>query len=117
VKAHLNQLNVEEKMTTISATKARDRLDQLIDEIAESHVPVTITGKRHDAVLISAENWASIQEALHLLPGPGTREFIARGLASRDEAQLTGEYFDSEDVLGELDAMPADAKAKVKPAK
>jgi hypothetical protein len=33
------------------------------------------------------------------------QEFIARGLASRDEARLTGEYFAAEDVLHELDDM------------
>lgn len=40
------------------------------------------------------------------------REFIARGLASRDEAQRTGEYFDADDMLDELDAMLTDAAAK-----
>ncbi len=40
------------------------------------------------------------------------REFIARGLASRDEARRTGEYFDAEDVLGELDDLLAQAEAK-----
>jgi len=40
------------------------------------------------------------------------QEFIARGLASRDEAQLTGEYFPAEDVLRELDDMLNNAEAK-----
>lgn len=40
------------------------------------------------------------------------REFIARGLASREEARRTGEYFAAEDVLGEMDAMLAVAEAK-----
>jgi predicted transcriptional regulator len=35
------------------------------------------------------------------------QEFIARGLASRDEARQTGEYFPAEDVLRELDEMGA----------
>lgn len=33
------------------------------------------------------------------------QEFIARGLASRDEARQSGEYFSAEDVLRELDDM------------
>lgn len=43
------------------------------------------------------------------------QEFIARGLASRDEAKLTGEYFAAEDVLHELGDMlnAAEAKARV----
>lgn len=33
------------------------------------------------------------------------QEFIARGLASRDEARQSGEYFSAADVLRELDDM------------
>jgi predicted transcriptional regulator len=40
------------------------------------------------------------------------REFIARGLASRDEARRTGEYFEAEEVLREMDDMLAVAEAK-----
>ncbi len=39
------------------------------------------------------------------------REFIARGLASRDESMQTGEYFDAEDVLDTLDEMLSQAEA------
>jgi len=38
--------------------------------------------------------------------------FIARGLAARDEAKNTNEYFPAEDVLRELDEMHARAQAK-----
>ena len=34
-------------------------------------------------------------------------EFIARGLAARDEARQSGEYYAAEDVLRELDEMTA----------
>lgn len=37
------------------------------------------------------------------------QEFIARGLASRDEAKRSGKYFSAQDVLGELDDMLAAA--------
>ena len=69
-------------MDTISASEARARLYNLIDEAAASHVPVTITGKRNNAVLVSAEDWASIQETLYLLSVPGMRESI---IAARAE--------------------------------
>ncbi len=39
------------------------------------------------------------------------QEFIARGLASRDEAKRSGEYFSAQDVLGELDDMLAAAES------
>jgi predicted transcriptional regulator len=40
------------------------------------------------------------------------QDFIARGLASRDEARITGKYFDSDELLAELDEMLADAETK-----
>ena len=40
------------------------------------------------------------------------KEFIARGLTSRDEAKRTGEYFEAEDVLGEMEDMLLQAQAK-----
>jgi predicted transcriptional regulator len=42
------------------------------------------------------------------------QEFIARGLASRDEAKKTGVYFSSEEVLEELDTIIASAKKKAR---
>ena len=68
-------------MDTISASEARKRLYNLIDEAAASHTPVTITGKRNNAVLISAEDWAAIQETLYLLSIPGMRDSIRAGMA------------------------------------
>jgi len=67
-------------MTTIKATEARAKLYQLLDQAAESHEPIQITGKRFNAVLISEEDWRSIQETLYLLSIPGMRESIRKGL-------------------------------------
>ena len=67
-------------MTVIKASDARARLYRLIDETASSHEPVIITGKRNNAVLVSEEDWRSIQETLHLLSIPGMRESIIDGL-------------------------------------
>ena len=69
-------------MTTVSATEARKRLYALIDEVGQSHEPVQITGKRGSAVLVSSEDWANIQETLHLLAVPGMAASIRRGLAT-----------------------------------
>lgn len=69
-------------MTTLTASEARSNLYRLIDETAESHQPVMISGKRHDAVLVSAEDWAALQETLYLLSVPGMRESIREGMAT-----------------------------------
>lgn len=67
-------------MKTISITNARASLYSLVDESAEHHEPIQITGKRHNAVLISEDDWRSIQETLFLLSIPGMRESIREGL-------------------------------------
>ena len=73
-------------MATVSASEARARLYRLIDEAAASHEPVLITGKRNNAVLLSEEDWRSVQETLHLLAIPGMRESIKEGLETPVEA-------------------------------
>lgn len=67
-------------MATLTATEARSKLYKLIDDAAESHKPITITGKRANAVLLSEEDWNAIQETLYLLSVPGMRESIRDGL-------------------------------------
>ncbi len=67
-------------MTTIKATEARAKFFKLLDQVAESHEPVHITGKRSNAVLISGDDWRSIQETLYLLSIPEMRETIRKGL-------------------------------------
>jgi antitoxin YefM len=67
-------------VTSIKATEARAKLFQLLDLAARSHEPIQITGKRGNAILISEEDWRSIQETLCLLSIPGMRESIRGGL-------------------------------------
>ena len=67
-------------MHTLTASEARANLYRLIDEAAESRRPITISGKRNSAVLLSAEDWSAIQETLHLLAVPGMRESIKAGM-------------------------------------
>lgn len=68
-------------MTTLTASEARANLYRLMDQAAESHQPIHITGKRTSAVLLSAEDWQSIQETLYLLSVAGMRESIKEGMA------------------------------------
>ncbi len=74
-------------MKTIPVSKARANLYKLLDEAAESHVPIQITGKRGNAILVSEEDWRSIQETLHLLSIPGMRESIREGLETPIEGR------------------------------
>ncbi len=68
-------------MTSLPATQARAKLHQLLDEAADSHEPIQITGKGASAVLVSEEDWRSIQETLYLVSIPGMRDSIRKGMA------------------------------------
>lgn len=69
-------------MTTLTASQARINLYRLLDEASSAHQPILITGKRHNAVLVSEEDWRAIQETLYLLSIPDMRESIKKGMAT-----------------------------------
>lgn len=78
-------------MPIIKATDARSKLYRLIDEVASSHEPITITGKRANAILISEDDWRAIQETLYLLSIPGMGDSIRKGLKTPVE-ECSGEF-------------------------
>ncbi len=67
-------------MKTISITEARKQIYKLVDTASEVHEPIQIVGKRNNAVLVSEDDWRSIQETLYLLSVPGMRDSIVQGL-------------------------------------
>ena len=76
-------------MTTFNATEARTKLYSLIDEATTTHKPITITGKRGNAVLLAEDDWNAINETLFLLSIPGMRESIREGMNSELEDAAT----------------------------
>lgn len=73
-------------MQTLTASEARANLYRLMDQAAESHEPIIISGKRNNAILLAAEDWHAIQETLYLLAVPGMRESIKEGMAEPVDA-------------------------------
>ena len=67
-------------MTTLTATQARKNIYSLVDEVNESHEAIQIQGKRGSAVLISEDDWRSLQETLHLSSLPGMKKSILKGM-------------------------------------
>ena len=67
-------------MTVLNASEVRANLYRLIDQTNESHEPIVISGKRKNAVLLSEDDWNSIQETLYLTSVPGMRESIVEGM-------------------------------------
>ena len=72
----------------ISVSQARTNIFKLIEEINQNHTPIIITGKKNDAVLLSLDDWHSIQETLYLNSMPNVKQSILEGLnTSLDECE------------------------------
>jgi antitoxin YefM len=67
-------------MSSINITNARKNLYKLVENLADTHEPVHITGKNKSAVLVSEDDWRSIEETLYLLSIPGMRDSIVKGM-------------------------------------
>ena len=70
-----------------------------------------------ESVLQAGETLSSFMEqALRLCiqSRRAQKEFIARGLVSRDEARRTGEYFAAADILSEMEDMLSQASVKAR---
>ena len=71
-------------MQAISYSFARDNLKAVLDKVVADRAPVAIARQRGEgAVLVSASEWASIEETLHLLSSPRNSERLldaVRGL-------------------------------------
>ena len=66
---------------TVTTTEARQNLFRLVRKSVKGHVPVRITSKEGDAVLISEEDYEGLLETLELLSVPGMRKSIQEARA------------------------------------
>ena len=72
-------------MTKImSVSQVRANIYNVMDETAETHEPVLITGKRNNAVLVSQEDWNAIEETLYLNAIPNMVSSIQESMEESD---------------------------------
>ncbi|MDD3597721.1 type II toxin-antitoxin system Phd/YefM family antitoxin [Sulfuricurvum sp.] len=77
----------------ITASQARSDIYNLIDETAQSHEPIIITGKRHNAIMVSQEDWKAIEETLYLTSIPNMAQSITDAMnASENEFSESVEW-------------------------
>lgn len=79
-------------MTAITASEARKTLFPLIQQVNADHTPVEIVSRHGNAVLVSKEDWDSMEETAYLLRSPAN----ARRLAAAMERASRGEYGEHE---------------------
>jgi antitoxin YefM len=89
-------------MTTIPLSDARARLSELVDEAVRTHERVEITRNgRRAAVLMSADDFDSLQETLDILADPEAMRDIEEG--RRDFRE--GRFYTLEEVTAEMRAL------------
>ena len=73
----------------ISASEARSHLFPLIQRVNDDHVPVRISSKSGDAVLMSADDFDSWQETIYLLRSPANAMRLMEAVARDKSGQAT----------------------------
>ena len=76
-------------MTTVSITKARSNLYQLLSDVNQYSEPITLTNNRgKNGVLIAESDWNAIQETLYLNSIPGMAKSIIEGGHDADDGAV-----------------------------
>ena len=84
-------------MRTITATKMRSDLFNIIKMIIKGHRQVRITSKEGSAVLMSEDEYENLVETVHLLSVPGLKESIKQA----DEEITRGETVSIDEAFSE----------------
>ena len=92
-------------MTAVSISQARERLFPLIRRVNEDHVVIEIVSRHGgNAVLMSAEDYESLQETLYLFSTRANAAHLLRGLAEAREG--TAEPTDPEQLAARFEGQP-----------
>lgn len=75
-------------MRTLSSTELRANLSSVMDRVNDDHEPVIVTraGGR-PVVMVSLEDWASMDETTYLMASPENRRQLLAAIADSDEAR------------------------------
>lgn len=68
-------------MSAIAATEARRTIFALIERVSENREAVEITSKHGNAVLMSLEEYESLQETAYLLRSPANARRLLESIA------------------------------------
>ncbi len=75
-------------MNAISYTAARENLAATMDQVCSNHDPVVITRKRSQSVvLLSLEDYESLQETAYLLRSPVNAMRLAEGISELESGK------------------------------
>lgn len=72
-------------MKTLSSTELRANLSAVMDRVNDDHEPVIVhRAKGKPVVMVSLEDWASMDETAYLLASPANRRALMQSIAELD---------------------------------
>lgn len=72
-------------MRTLSSTELRANLSSVMDQVNDDHEPVIVhRAKGKPVVMVSLEDWASMDETTYLLSSPANRAALLQAIAETD---------------------------------
>lgn len=76
-------------MKTISYSEARQKLSKTMNDVIEAHAPITITRTKGkgDVVIMSLEEYESLQETFYLLKSPKNAERLLESIAHLEKGK------------------------------
>ena len=89
-------------MSSITYTDLRAQLARAMDQVNEDHAPLYITRQNgKDAVLVSADDYASIEETLYLMSSPANATRLTESIERLRQGQ--GQLRELSDISHDLD--------------
>lgn len=87
-------------MKTLSSTELRANLSAVMDRVNDDHEPVIVhRAKGKPVVMVSLEDWASMDETTYLLSSPANKAMLLKAIAETDPAKMVTK------TMAELEAM------------
>jgi antitoxin YefM len=98
----------------ISASKAREKLFPLIEQVNEDQASITITSNAGNAVLVSESEWESILETAFLLKTAANRKHLEASLAQLEANKGTRVKYEKGQTLAQILELAAHPKSASK---
>jgi antitoxin YefM len=87
-------------MKTLSSTDLRANLSSVMDQVNDDHEAVIVhRAKGKPVVMVSLEDWSSMDETTYLLVSPANRAALLAAIAETDPAKMVVK------TMAELEAM------------
>lgn len=75
-------------MRHLSSTELRANLSSVMDQVNDDHEPVIVTrAKGKPVVMVSLEDWASMDETTYLTASPANKAALDRAIAETDRSR------------------------------